>query len=126
MGRWSKEVGVYTDDTRFKLLLCHAILENQGPVDGSNLSRYFLNYRIMAEGGEQYEPTLRWEGPEREYARAIASAHRLGRMANSHRSIFSTYDGPIGLLHAGNPQEAAREGYVMATAGSQRQHKFNM
>jgi ADP-ribosylglycohydrolase len=116
MGRWSRELGVYTDDTRFKLLLCHSILQKEGPVTGADFARQWLNYRMMAEGAEEHEPTLSWEGPQRAYARIMATPERLGSMNERHRPCFPGYDGPIGLLHAGDPERAAEDGYIMAAA----------
>lgn len=46
----------------------------------------------------------------------MASAERLARMNRRHRPSTPTYDGPVGLVHAGDPDAAARDGYVMATA----------
>jgi ADP-ribosylglycohydrolase len=34
LGRWSHEVGVYTDDMRYRLMACHTILQKGGPITG--------------------------------------------------------------------------------------------
>jgi hypothetical protein len=116
LGRWSRETGAYTDDTRYRLMICQAILRKGGFIDGSDLAAEWLNYRLKAEGAEDYLPTISWEGPEREYARLIASLENLAWMVNSQRFTVKSWDAPLGLLYPGRPEEAARVGYSMASA----------
>jgi hypothetical protein len=116
LGRWSREVGVYTDDMRYRLLGCHAILRKGGPIDGTDFAETWFNYRLMAEGAEEYEPTLSWPGPQKAYARVLGSFKRLASLANQARPCISGWDAPMGIIHAGNPTAAAESGYVMAVA----------
>jgi hypothetical protein len=116
LGRWSHEVGVYTDDMRYRLLACHTTLKKGGPINGADFAEVWFNYRLMAEGAEEYEPTLSWPGPQRAYARALGSLERLTRLANQSRPCFSGWDAPMGIIHAGDPAGAAESGYVMAVA----------
>jgi hypothetical protein len=44
LGRWSREVGVYTDDTRYQLIALQAMLRKQGPIDGLDFAEEWLNY----------------------------------------------------------------------------------
>jgi hypothetical protein len=76
----------------------------------------WFNYRLMAEGADEYEPTLSWQGPQKAYARALCSLERLTKLANDKRPCFSGWDAPMGIIHAGNPSSAAESGYVMAVA----------
>lgn len=116
LGRWSHEIGVYTDDMRYRLLACHTILQKEGPINGADFAKTWFNYRLMAEGAEEYEPTLSWSGPQKAYARALGSLERLTHLANQKRPCFSGWDAPMGIIHAGNPAAAAESGYVMAVA----------
>jgi ADP-ribosylglycohydrolase len=116
LGRWSREVGVYTDDMRYRLLACHAILRKGGPINGLDFAETWLNYRLMAEGAEEYQPTLSWKGPQKAYARIMGSTEQIATLANQSRPCFSGWDAPMGLIHAGNPRAAADSGYVMAVA----------
>jgi len=116
LGRWSNSVGVYTDDTRYRLMLCQAILRKQGPITGYDLAEEWLNYRLRAEGADDYFPTLSWPGPERAYARLLASLENLTGMVNNQRFCHKGWDAPLGLLYPGRPEEAARIGYSMAVA----------
>ncbi|MBN1248020.1 MAG: ADP-ribosylglycohydrolase family protein [Anaerolineae bacterium] len=116
LGRWSPEVGVYTDDMRYRLLACHTILQKGGPINGMDFAETWLNYRLMAEGAEEYQPTLSWPGPQRAYARAVASLPWLAKLAHEARPCLSGWDAPIGIIHAGNPSAAAADGYAMAVA----------
>jgi ADP-ribosylglycohydrolase len=116
LGRWSHEVGVYTDDMRYRLMACHTILQKGGPINGADFAEAWFNYRLMAEGAAEYEPTLSWDGPQKAYARALASLERLTNLANQRRPCFSGWDAPMGIIHAGNPVAAAESGYVMAVA----------
>lgn len=116
LGRWSDEVGVYTDDTRYQLIVCQAILRNQRPIDGVDLAAEWLNYRLMAEGADEHESTWSWAGPERAYARHVASSDALTDMASRQRPCRAGWDTPMGLIHAGDPEQAARVGHSMAVA----------
>lgn len=116
LGRWSREVGVYTDDTRYRLIVCQAILRKRGPIDGADLAAEWLTYRLMAEGAADHAPTLSWPGPERAYARHAASLAALSRMTNQQRPCVAGWDGPLGVVHAGDPLAAAAVGSAMAVA----------
>jgi hypothetical protein len=116
LGRWSHEVGAYTDDMRYRLLACHTILQKGGPINGMDFANTWLNYRLMAEGAEEYEPTLSWQGPQKAYARVMGSMERLAKLANQTRPCFSGWDAPMGVIHAGDPAAAAQSGYVMSVA----------
>lgn len=116
LGRWSPEVGAYTDDTRYRLLALHTVLKKGGPINGADFAETWFNYRLMAEGADEYEPTLSWNGPEKAYARALGSLERLADLMNQTRACWSGWDGPMGILHAGDPGEAAESGYAMSVA----------
>jgi hypothetical protein len=116
LGRWSREVGVYTDDMRYRLMACHAILRKRGPITGADFAQEWLNYRLMAEGATEVEPTLSWPGPQKAYARLLASLTNLTQMAQQTRPCRSGWDAPVGLIHAGDPQSAAASGYSIAVA----------
>jgi len=116
LGRWSREVGVYTDDMRYRLMACQGIMRKRGSITGADLAAEWLNYRLMAEGAADYMPTLSWPGPQRSYARIMASIERLTEMARQQRACFSGWDAPLGLINAGDPESAAADGYSMAVA----------
>jgi ADP-ribosylglycohydrolase len=116
-GRWSHEVGGYTDDTRYRLLVVRAILRKGGPVNGRELAEEFLNYRLLAEGVGEPPDTYSWpEGPELSYARSIASLESLADMAAKQRGCDPGWDAPIGLACAGDPEQAAVYGDAMSVA----------
>jgi hypothetical protein len=116
LGRWSHEVGVYTDDMRYRLLTCHSILQKGGPINGADYAKTWFNYRLMAEGADEHEPTLSWPGPQKAYAREMASLERLARLMKQTRPCFSGWDAPMGIIHAGDPAAAAESGYVLSVA----------
>jgi hypothetical protein len=116
LGRWSHEVGVYTDDMRYRLMACQTMLQKGGPINGAEFAEAWFNYRLMAEGVEEYEPTLSWPGPQKAYAREMASLGRLSYLVNQKRPCWSGWDAPMGIIHAGNPAAAAESGYAMAVA----------
>jgi hypothetical protein len=116
LGRWSYEVGGYTDDMRYRLFACHAMLQKKGPINGADFAKTWFNYRLMAEGADEYEPTLSWPGPQKAYAREMASLERLTHLMNQTRPCFSGWDAPMGIIHAGDPAAAAESGYVMSVA----------
>lgn len=116
LGRWSREVGVYTDDMRYRLMACQAIVRKRGPITGADFAQTWFDYRLMAEGAAEYEPTLSWPGPQKAYARLLASLTNLTQMAQQARPCRSGWDAPVGLIHAGDAQAAAANGYSMAVA----------
>jgi ADP-ribosylglycohydrolase len=117
LGRWSHEVGAYTDDMRYRLMACHTVLKKGGPIRGADFAETWFNYRLMVEGAAEYEPTLSWpEGPQKDYARHMASLPGLTHLSGQQRACFSGWDGPMGFLHAGDPAGAAESGYAMAVA----------
>jgi ADP-ribosylglycohydrolase len=118
LGRWSPDVGAYTDDTRYCLMICQAILRKKGIITGRDLAEEWFNYRLRAEGAPAMFPSLSWPGPERAYARLLSSLDNLTRMVNSQRFCQTGWDAPLGLMYPGRPEEAARIGYSMAVAVS--------
>ena len=116
LGRWSRETGVYTDDTRYQLLACQAILRKGRPITGADLAAEWFTYRLSAEGVAEAGPTWRWAGPERTYARILASLERLVQMSLAQRPCPPGWDAPIGLIHAGDLPAAASAGSPFAVA----------
>jgi hypothetical protein len=116
LGRWTSEVGGYTDDTRYQLIAYQTILRRHGSIDGADLAEEWLNYRLMAEGAGGHAPTWSWPGPERTYSRHLASLPRLIRMATQQRPLTPGWDGPLGLIHAADPRNAAAVGSPFAVA----------
>jgi hypothetical protein len=97
-------------------MACQAILRKRGPITGADLGAEWLNYRLMAEGAESTDATLSWPGPQRAYARMMASLDDLRRMAGETRTCWPGWDAPLGLINAGDPEQAARDGYPIAVA----------
>jgi len=116
LGRWSQSVGAYTDDTRYRLIVYQAFLRKQGPITGRDLAEEWFNYRLRVEGASGTFPTLSWSGPERAYARLLASLDNLTEMVSSQRFCLKGWDAPLGLMYPGRPEEAARIGYSIAVA----------
>lgn len=116
LGRWGAEEGVYTDDTRYRLMTCRAIVRKRGPITGADLADEWWNYRMMAEGAGEHVPTLSWTGPQKLWARMMASLPGLTEMAHAQRPCIDGWDGPLGLIHAGDPERAAATGSSMAVA----------
>ncbi len=116
LGIWSDKCGAYTDDTRYRLIAYAAMLRRGGPINGLDLARIWLDYRLAAEGAGEADDLPRWPGPEREYARLLSSVERLAELAQQRRPCRPGWDGPMGVMHAGDPTGAASQGYAMAVA----------
>lgn len=115
LGRWGHEVGVYTDDTRYRLLVYNAIVRKRGPIAGADLASEWFRYRLAAEGATELRtPSLSWDGPEKEWARMLGSLPALSQMATATRPCIAGWDGPLGVVHAGDPEGAAAVGSSMA------------
>ncbi len=116
LGIWSTSCGAYTDDTRYRLMAYAAMLRAGGPITGKDLAETWLDYRLAAERGDDRGELPRWDGPEREYARMLASTERLAALTAAVRPCRPGWDGPMGVIHAGDPDAAACDGYGMAVA----------
>ncbi len=116
LGRWGAAPGVYTDDTRYRLMTCQAIVRKRGPIDGGDLANEWFNYRMRAEGIDVRDQPLSWQGPEKVWARMMASLPGLAHMHQAQRPSIDSWDGPLGLIHAGDPPGAGRVGSLMAVA----------
>jgi hypothetical protein len=116
LGRWSPETGAYTDDMRYRLMICQALLRKDGPITGYDLAEEWFNYRLMAEGAQEFLPSLSWEGPQRTYARYMASLDALAEMVTRQRFCRAGWDAPLGLAYPAQPERAAESGFSMAVA----------
>ena len=116
LGRWSHEVGAYTDDMRYRFITYRAFLRKGGPITGKDLAEEWLNYRLMAAGASEYMDTYSWEGPQNVYAKYTASLDRLVGMATKQRPCTPGWDSPFGVIHAGDPAAAAGIGHSIAIA----------
>jgi hypothetical protein len=116
LGIWDDRCGAYTDDTRYRLLAYAAMLRVGGPIGGLDFAKIWFDYRLAAEGAGDFADLPRWPGPEREYARMLASIEGLAEMSRQRRPCRPGWDGPVGLIHAGDPKGAADQGYAMAVA----------
>lgn len=116
LGIWSDRCGAYTDDTRYRLIAYSAMLRTGGPITGLDFARAWLDYRLAVEGDSESPDLPRWPGPEREYARLLASIERLTELGQQRRPCRPGWDGPVGVIHAGDPAAAASQGYAMAVA----------
>jgi ADP-ribosylglycohydrolase len=115
LGAWDLSKGTYSDDMRFRLLLCSAILEKEGAVNGSEFADYLLRYRLQDITGEQ-QGIPSWKGPQRVWAEQLTSRIMLEELFGKRQPVgfCITWDGPIGLIYPGMEELAATHGYLLA------------
>lgn len=116
LGAWDLSKGTYSDDMRFRLLLCSAMLEKENAINGSEFADYLIRYRLQAISGEpQGIPS--WKGPENEWAELLTSKEMLEALYGKRQPVgfCLTWDGPVGLIYPANEMLASRHGYLMAT-----------
>ncbi len=115
LGAWSDRPGTYSDDMRFRLLLCHGILEKGGAIDGSEFAELLLNYRTQSQQGLS-KGLPSWPGPEAAWAEMLTSKGLLEGMWNHIQPVGAcwAWDAPLGMLYPGDQQSAAQHGYLMA------------
>lgn len=116
LGIWSDTCGAYTDDTRYRLMAYAAMLRKGDRIDGLDFARFWLDYRLAVESGRSDVEMPRWNGPEKQYAAMLASVERLVDLGNKRRPCRPGWDGPMGVVNAGDPDAAASDGYGMAVA----------
>jgi ADP-ribosylglycohydrolase len=105
---WSVEPGTYTDDTRLQILITKAIIERKGRVSADDLADTWMREMDVSK-----------------YWHSIANAyHRIaiGRTPIREAGIGNIPDnssamciGPIGIINAGNPRQAALDAYDVAS-----------
>jgi ADP-ribosylglycohydrolase len=115
LGAWDLSKGTYSDDMRFRLLLCSAMLEKENVVAGSEFADYLLRYRLQEVTGEQLGIPS-WKGPQREWSEQLTSGVMLEALYGKRQPVgfCVTWDGPAGLLHPADEELASRHGYLMA------------
>jgi len=116
LGAWDLSKGTYSDDMRFRLLLCSAMLEKENAISGSEFADYLIRYRLQATSGKS-QGIPSWKGPEKEWAEQLSSGVMLEALYGKRQPVgfCLTWDGPVGLLYPANEKLASRHGYVMAT-----------
>ena len=115
LGAWDLSAGTYSDDMRFRLLLCSAMLDKENAINGSEFADYLIRYRMQAALGQsQGIPT--WKGPELEWAEQLSSKVMLEALYGKRDPVgfCVTWDGPVGLIYPANEQLASNHGYLMA------------
>lgn len=116
LGAWDLSKGTYSDDMRFRLLLCSAMLEKENAATGSEFADYLIRYRLQDTKGEQ-SGIPSWKGPQLEWAEQLTSKVMLEALYGKSQPVgyCSTWDGPVGLIYPANEELASRHGYLMAT-----------
>jgi ADP-ribosylglycohydrolase len=120
-GAWGETPGTYTDDTRFRLLVLQAIARKGGRVNGMDIARILMDYRLTAWGATD-TPAYSWEVPERaiekRWTRNIASVDFIVAAGSRRKPLWPDWgwDAPIGIVNACRPELAAEDGYVVAAA----------
>jgi ADP-ribosylglycohydrolase len=118
-GAWGEMPGTYTDDMRFRLLVLQAIVRKGGRIDGMDVARMLMDYRLTAWGATA-NPTYSWKIPEqcieKAWTRGIASVEFIVQAGSRRKALWSDWgwDGPLGIVNACRPDLATEDGYVVA------------
>jgi ADP-ribosylglycohydrolase len=123
LGAWDLSKGTYSDDMRFRLLICLSMLEKENAINGSEFADYLIRYRFQTTSG-QSEGIPSWKGPESEWAEQLTSKVMMEAMYGKRQPVgyCSTWDGPVGLMYPANEELASRHGYLMATCTAHAFH----
>jgi ADP-ribosylglycohydrolase len=116
LGAWNLSKGTYSDDMRFRLLLCAAMLEKGTAISGAEFAEYLIRYRVQDSCGVQ-KGIPSWQGPQKEWAAQLTSPIMLGALCGKKQPVgfCLTWDGPVGLAFLADEDLAASYGFVMAT-----------
>lgn len=118
-GSWGEAPGTYTDDMRFRLLVLQAIVRKGGRIDGMDVARMLMDYRLTAWGATE-NPTCSWEIQERSIEKrwtpGIASVDFIVAAGSRRKALWPDWgwDAPLGIVNACRPDLAAEDGYVVA------------
>lgn len=100
----SSEKGSYTDDTRLQLLITKAIVEKQGRINADDLADMWMrNMDVRAF----------WHSVSAGFHRIAMSAIpvRDAGVGNISENSAPMCIGPVGVINAGNPSQAAMDAY---------------
>jgi len=121
-GAWGAVPGTYTDDMRFRLLVLQAIVRKGGRIDGMDVARTLMDYRLTAWGATR-TPTHSWVPPEhpdieKRWTPGIASVDFIVAAGARRKALWPDWgwDAPLGIVNACRPDLAAEDGYVVAAA----------
>lgn len=102
------EAGAYTDDTRLQLLITKAIIEKQGRINADNLADMWMrNMDVRAF----------WHSVSAGFHRIAMSNMpvREAGMGNISENSAPMCIGPVGVINAGNPAQAAMDAYDLVS-----------
>ena len=105
---WSVEPGTYTDDTRLQILITKAIIEQQGRVSADDLAAVWMR---------EMDVQTYWHSITNSYHRIAISRMpiREAGSGNIPDNSSAMCIGPIGVVNAGNPKQAALDAYDVAS-----------
>ncbi|NSW91099.1 MAG: ADP-ribosylglycohydrolase family protein [Firmicutes bacterium] len=100
----SSEAGSYTDDTRLQLLITKAIVEKQGRINADDLADMWMRHMDVRAF---------WHSISAGFHRIAMSAIpvREAGVGNISENSAPTCIGPVGIINAGNPAQAAMDAY---------------
>ena len=116
-GPFKDLAGAYTDDTRIQLLYYQTLIRKNGRITGCDVARHLLEYRLTHLGVSE-TPTFHWNGGNLE--RTLIETHPWFDPFEAYdnprplRSIG--IDAPAGVINSFDPEQAAKDGYVVAAA----------
>jgi ADP-ribosylglycohydrolase len=100
----SIEAGSYTDDTRLQLLITEAIVEKQGRINADDLADMWMR---------KMDVRAFWHSVSAGFHRIAMSAIpvRDAGVGNISENSAPMCIGPVGVINAGNPAQAAMDAY---------------
>jgi ADP-ribosylglycohydrolase len=105
---WSVDPGTYTDDTRLQILIATSIIEQKGRISADDLAATWMR---------EMDVTTYWHSIANSYHRIAISRMpvREAGSGNIPDNSSTMCIGPIGVINAGNPQQAALDAYDVAS-----------
>jgi ADP-ribosylglycohydrolase len=105
---WSADPGTYTDDTRLQILITKSIIEQNGRISADDLAATWMR---------EMNVTTYWHSIANSYHRIAISRMpvREAGSGNIPDNSSAMCIGPIGVINAGNPKQAALDAYDVAS-----------
>ncbi len=105
---WSKEPGTYTDDTRLQILITKSIIDKKGRISADDLANTWI---------KEMDVQTFWYSISNSYHRIAISRTpvREAGCGNIPDNSSAMCIGPIGVINAGNPKQAAIDAYEVAS-----------
>lgn len=119
-GQWQLKPGVYTDDMRYRLLVCKSFIKYGRRITGWEFAQDIMDYVISCGKYPHDDPRYRWASGMFNLDEIVTMC--LRNPFGSTLLVGGIWGSPAGIINACDPQVAAQDGGVMGAVIAQAMH----